>query len=227
MATGIQSVALLPSPLIIFLPHPFVPLQSRSLSTLQRCPTVCTPTTDPFFHNHLIITYPAVLFNFSVIPYYLLSSYLLSSPLFSNQFLSSPFLCLSFLSRDQVGLCNTFLSVGWVISSFVQFFLFFFWEREIASSETPPPSLRQGEQIVPPDSNVTLEEVLLAVGEQVEHDNLSFASPMNKAVVVFLKDKANKFQLIDSSMFIKDTVVQVSPLSVPLHPDRHVRQMSH
>lgn len=97
----------------------------------------------------------------------------------------------------------------------------------MASSETPPPFLRQGVQIVLPDRNVTLEEVLLAVGEQVEHDNLSFASPMNKAVVVFLKDKANKFQLIDSSVFIEDTVVQVSPLSVPLHPGRRAWQMSH
>lgn len=51
----------------------------------------------------------------------------------------------------------------------------------MASSKTPPPFLRQGVQIVPPDSNVTLEEVLLAVGEQVEHGNLSFASPVNKA----------------------------------------------
>lgn len=76
----------------------------------------------------------------------------------------------------------------------------------MASSKTPPPFLWQGVQIVP-DSNVTLEEVLLAVGEQVEHDNLSFASPMNKAVVVFLKDKVNKFHLTDSGVFIKDTVV--------------------
>lgn len=80
---------------------------------------------------------------------------------------------------------------------------------------------------MPPDSNVTLEEVLLAVGGQVEHDNLSFASPMNKAMVVFLKDKTNKFQLIDSGVFIKDTIVQVSPLTVPLHSDRHAWQMSH
>lgn len=95
------------------------------------------------------------------------------------------------------------------------------------SSETPPPFLRQGAQIVPRDSNVTLEEPLLAVGEQVEHDNLSFASSMNKVVVVFLKDKTNKFQLIDSGVFIKDAVVQVSPLSVPLHSDRRAWQMSH
>ena len=34
-----------------------------------------------------------------------------------------------------------------------------------ASSETPPPSIRQGVRIVPPDSSFTVEEVLLAVGE--------------------------------------------------------------
>lgn len=32
-----------------------------------------------------------------------------------------------------------------------------------------------------------VEEVLLAVREQVGHDKLSFASRMNKAVVVFLQ----------------------------------------
>ncbi len=56
----------------------------------------------------------------------------------------------------------------------------------MASSETPPPSIRQGVRIVPLDSNVTVEEVLLAAGEQVGHDSLSFALRMNKAVVVFL-----------------------------------------
>ena len=44
------------------------------------------------------------------------------------------------------------------------------------SSETPPPSIRQEVRIVPLDSSVTVEEVLLAVGEQVGHDKLSFAS---------------------------------------------------
>ncbi len=42
----------------------------------------------------------------------------------------------------------------------------------MATFEMPPPSIRQGVQIVPPDSNVTVEEVLLAAGEQVGHDNL-------------------------------------------------------
>ena len=85
----------------------------------------------------------------------------------------------------------------------------------MASPETPPPSIRQGVRIVPPDSSVTVEEVLLAVGEQVGHVKLSFASRMNKAVVVFLKEEPLVYQLVESGVFIRDLFVQVSPLSVP------------
>ncbi|KAJ3612006.1 hypothetical protein NHX12_020285 [Muraenolepis orangiensis] len=46
----------------------------------------------------------------------------------------------------------------------------------MASSETPPPSLRQGVRIAPHDSSVSVEEALLAAGEQVGHGNLVFAS---------------------------------------------------
>ncbi|KAK9542164.1 hypothetical protein VZT92_000050 [Zoarces viviparus] len=96
-----------------------------------------------------------------------------------------------------------------IISSFI-FFIFF-----ITSSSSPPPSLRQGVRIVPPDDSVPVEEVLLAVGEQVGHDELSFASRMNKAVVVFLKQEPLVHQLIESGVFIRDVLVQVSPLSAP------------
>ncbi|KAF0044201.1 hypothetical protein F2P81_003359 [Scophthalmus maximus] len=81
----------------------------------------------------------------------------------------------------------------------------------MASSETPPPSIRQGARIVPPDSDSTVEEVLLAVG----HDQLVFASRMNKAVVVFLKDELHVHMLVESGVFIRDIFVQVSPLSAP------------
>ena len=74
----------------------------------------------------------------------------------------------------------------------------------MASPETPPPSIRQGVRIVPPDSSVTVEEVLLAVGEQVGHDILSFASRMNKAVVVYLKEEPLVYQLVESGVFIRD-----------------------
>lgn len=65
-------------------------------------------------------------------------------------------------------------------------------------------------RIVPPYSNVTVEEVLLAVSEQVGHDKLFFASRMNKAVDVFLTN-----ELTESGMFIRDIFLQVSLLSVP------------
>ncbi|TKS66148.1 putative 149 kDa protein ORF 2 [Collichthys lucidus] len=90
----------------------------------------------------------------------------------------------------------------------------------MASTETPPPSIRQGVRIVPPDGSVSVEEVLLAVGEQVGHDKLCYASRMNKAVVVFLKDEAHVHQLIESSVFIRDLFVQVSPLLTALTPPR-------
>ncbi|KAJ3593182.1 hypothetical protein NHX12_005518 [Muraenolepis orangiensis] len=57
----------------------------------------------------------------------------------------------------------------------------------MASSETPPPSLRQGVRIAPHDSSVSVEEALLAAGEQVGHGNLVFASRVNKAVLVLSK----------------------------------------
>ncbi|KAF0047735.1 hypothetical protein F2P81_001368 [Scophthalmus maximus] len=85
----------------------------------------------------------------------------------------------------------------------------------MASSETPPPSLQQGARIVPPDHNVTVEEVLSSVGEQVGHDQLSYTSRMNKAVVVFLTEEPLVHRLIESGVFIRDVLVQVSPLSAP------------
>ncbi|KAK2836049.1 hypothetical protein Q5P01_016533 [Channa striata] len=85
----------------------------------------------------------------------------------------------------------------------------------MASFETPPPTLRQGIRIVPSDNSVTVEEVLLAVGDQTGHDNLLFASRMNKAVVVFLKTEEDVNSLIESGVVIRDMFVQVSPLSAP------------
>ncbi|KAJ3586247.1 hypothetical protein NHX12_012647 [Muraenolepis orangiensis] len=85
----------------------------------------------------------------------------------------------------------------------------------MASSETPPPSLRQGVRIAPHDSSVSVEEALLAAGEQVGHGNLVFASTVNKAVLVFVKSEQMVHQLVASGMIIRDLYVQVSPLSVP------------
>ena len=85
----------------------------------------------------------------------------------------------------------------------------------MASPGTSPPSIRQGVRIVPPENDISVEEVLLAVGEQVGHDKLCFASRMNKAVVVFLNEEIQVYQLIESGLIIRDGFVQVSPLSVP------------
>ena len=83
------------------------------------------------------------------------------------------------------------------------------------ASSAAPPSIRQGVRIAPPDGSVSVEEVLLAVGEQVGYDKLSYASRMNKAVVVFLKDELVVHRLIEAGVVIRDLLVQVSPLSVP------------
>ncbi|KAJ3614015.1 hypothetical protein NHX12_017592 [Muraenolepis orangiensis] len=73
----------------------------------------------------------------------------------------------------------------------------------MASSETPPPSLRQGVRIAPHDSSVSVEEALLAAGEQVGHGNLVFASRVNKAVLVIVKSE-QMVQLVASGVIIRD-----------------------
>lgn len=75
-----------------------------------------------------------------------------------------------------------------------------------ASSEM---SIRHGVRIQP-DPSVPVEAVLLAAGECAGHVNLSYASRMNKGVVVFLKEERFVAELIASGVY-----VQVSPLAVP------------
>ncbi|KAJ4921818.1 hypothetical protein JOQ06_022573 [Pogonophryne albipinna] len=82
----------------------------------------------------------------------------------------------------------------------------------MASCEMP--SLRHGVRVIPQE-NSTVESVLLAVGEQVGHGNISYASRMNKAVVVFVKKQELVSQLIESGLNINDEFIQVSPLAVP------------
>ena len=53
-----------------------------------------------------------------------------------------------------------------------------------AMGQTSSLSLQHGVRLLPDPAVV--EEVLLAVGDQVGHDKLSHASRMNKVVVVFL-----------------------------------------
>ncbi len=84
----------------------------------------------------------------------------------------------------------------------------------MASSQTPSLSLRHGVRVVP-QPNSTVEQVLLALGEQVGHDNISHASCMNKAVVVFLKQQHLVTELIESGIIVNGEFIQVSPLAVP------------
>lgn len=58
--------------------------------------------------------------------------------------------------------------------------------------------------------NVPMEKVLLAVGEQVGHDNLSFPSCINKAVLVFLKEERHVYQLVNR-VFIRGVFVHMCP----------------
>ena len=59
-----------------------------------------------------------------------------------------------------------------------------------------PRSVQHGVRIVPPDRNITMEEDLFAVGKKVGQDKLCWASRMNTAVVVFLKDEPHDHHLI-------------------------------
>ena len=60
-----------------------------------------------------------------------------------------------------------------------------------------------------------MEEVLLAVGEQVGAEFIHSASRMNKAVVVFMKRANLVGRLIASGIFVRDVLVSISPLSTP------------
>uniref|UniRef100_A0A0F8C3I3 CCHC-type domain-containing protein n=1 Tax=Larimichthys crocea TaxID=215358 RepID=A0A0F8C3I3_LARCR len=84
----------------------------------------------------------------------------------------------------------------------------------MASSETPSLSIRHGVR-VQPDPSVPVEEVLLAVGDQVGHANLSYASRMNKGVVVFVKEERLVADLLASGVTLNGLYLQVSPLAVP------------
>ena len=75
-------------------------------------------------------------------------------------------------------------------------------------------SLRQGVRLVPPHSS-TVEQVLLAVGEQIGHGNILYASRMNKALVVFLKDQSCVSELIESGLTLDEEFFPDSPLAVP------------
>ena len=84
----------------------------------------------------------------------------------------------------------------------------------MASAETPAVSIRHGVRLVP-DPGIPIEEVLLAVGNSIGHDNMCHASRMNKAVVVFMKEERYVNQLVESGTVIRNLYVEVSPLATP------------
>lgn len=81
-------------------------------------------------------------------------------------------------------------------------------------AETPSLTLQHSVRLVP-SPGVLMEVVLLAVREVVGHDKLVYASSMNKAVVVFVKEEQFVHKLVESGVVIQDMFVQVSPLAVP------------
>lgn len=78
----------------------------------------------------------------------------------------------------------------------------------------PPVSRRHGVRCVPAQG-VSVEDVLLAVGEEVGYDNISSASRMNKAVVVFVKEEKLVNRLIANGIVVGGDFVIVSPLVIP------------
>lgn len=55
------------------------------------------------------------------------------------------------------------------------------------------------------DASVTIEDVLLSVTDKVGPENISAAFRMNKVVVVFLKKEAMACNVVESSLFVRDT----------------------
>ncbi len=64
-------------------------------------------------------------------------------------------------------------------------------------------------------NGVNVEEVLLAVGEEIGYPNIVSASRMNKAVVVFVKEENQVNRLISSGIVVSGDFITVSPLVAP------------
>lgn len=65
------------------------------------------------------------------------------------------------------------------------------------------------------DSDVSVEECGLAVGEVVGHEHVVSASRMNRAIVLFLSSVAKADEAIQTGVVIKDSLTPVLPLSSP------------
>ncbi len=66
-----------------------------------------------------------------------------------------------------------------------------------------------------PAQGVSVEDVLLAVGEEVGYDNISSASRMNKAVVIFVKEEKLVNRLVSNRIVVSGDFVTVSQLVTP------------
>jgi len=81
--------------------------------------------------------------------------------------------------------------------------------------EPPPPvSLRNGVRCVPAPG-VEVEDVLVAVGEQIGFENIFSASRMNKAVVIFVKEEEIVNRLVINGIVVSGDFINVSPLVTP------------
>ncbi|KAK6481139.1 ubiquitin-conjugating enzyme E2 variant 3 isoform X3 [Huso huso] len=76
-------------------------------------------------------------------------------------------------------------------------------------------SRRHGFKCIP-DDNVSIEDVLLAVGENIGYSNIKSASRMNKAIVVFLNDEQLVHRVVVEGLTIKEKFVSVLLLSSPI-----------
>lgn len=66
-----------------------------------------------------------------------------------------------------------------------------------------------------PNVGISVEEVLVAIGEEVGAINIKSASRVNKAVAVFLNDVNLVNKLVASGLWVKESFVSVLPLSTP------------
>ncbi len=73
-------------------------------------------------------------------------------------------------------------------------------------------SLRHGVRCVPV-ADASVEDVLVAVGEQIGFENIVSASRMNKAVVIFLKEQSLVGRLIESGVWVSGVFCVISPLA--------------
>lgn len=84
------------------------------------------------------------------------------------------------------------------------------------SEGSPTLSMRHWIRIVA-DPQFTVEQVLLAVGEQVGHNNIVYGSRMNIAVLTFLKEECLVYLIAEGGVVLDDTFVTVSPLMYLKH----------